>query len=156
MLARESLAIGEEVGAAMIAGARRGVREGELPDLRHDLQRDAGATGRGVELLRDPLDVMVVIGGFNSSNTTLARGALLRECPHLSRRGRRGDRPSNGNDSPSSARDRRSRSRCRTGCPTEGPVRIGVTAGASTPNNKIGDAVARIFATRGIGADDIN
>ncbi|MBA3404560.1 MAG: 4-hydroxy-3-methylbut-2-enyl diphosphate reductase, partial [Gemmatimonadaceae bacterium] len=31
-----------------------------------------------------------------------------------------------------------------------GPVRIGVTAGASTPNNKIGDAVARIFATRGI------
>jgi len=29
-----------------------------------------------------------------------------------------------------------------------GPLRIGVTAGASTPNNKIGDAVARIFVTR--------
>jgi 4-hydroxy-3-methylbut-2-enyl diphosphate reductase len=27
---------------------------------------------------------------------------------------------------------------------------VGITAGASTPNNKIGDAVARIFATRGI------
>jgi 4-hydroxy-3-methylbut-2-enyl diphosphate reductase len=32
----------------------------------------------------------------------------------------------------------------------EGPVRVGITAGASTPNNKIGEAVARIFATRGI------
>jgi 4-hydroxy-3-methylbut-2-enyl diphosphate reductase len=33
-----------------------------------------------------------------------------------------------------------------------GPVRIGVTAGASTPNNKIGDVVTRIFATRGLAA----
>jgi 4-hydroxy-3-methylbut-2-en-1-yl diphosphate reductase len=29
-------------------------------------------------------------------------------------------------------------------------LRIGVTAGASTPNNKIGEAVARILATRGL------
>ena len=34
--------------------------------------------------------------------------------------------------------------------PMTGPVRIGITAGASTPNNKIGEAVARIFQTRGI------
>jgi 4-hydroxy-3-methylbut-2-enyl diphosphate reductase IspH len=27
---------------------------------------------------------------------------------------------------------------------------IGVTAGASTPNNKIGEAIERILATRGI------
>ena len=39
----------------------------------------------------------------------------------------------------------------RTGwLPAEGPVRIGVTAGASTPNNKIGETVARILATRGL------
>ena len=31
-----------------------------------------------------------------------------------------------------------------------GAVRVGLTAGASTPNNKIGDTVARVFATRGI------
>jgi 4-hydroxy-3-methylbut-2-enyl diphosphate reductase len=30
-----------------------------------------------------------------------------------------------------------------------GPVTIGVTAGASTPNNKIGETVERIVATRG-------
>ncbi len=34
-----------------------------------------------------------------------------------------------------------------------GPLRVGVTAGASTPNNKIGETVARILATRGIVAD---
>jgi 4-hydroxy-3-methylbut-2-enyl diphosphate reductase IspH len=32
-------------------------------------------------------------------------------------------------------------------------VRVGITAGASTPNNKIGDVVARILATRGLHAD---
>jgi len=39
--------------------------------------------------------------------------------------------------------------------PADGSVRVGVTAGASTPNNKIGDAVARIFGTRGISAEEI-
>jgi 4-hydroxy-3-methylbut-2-enyl diphosphate reductase len=29
-------------------------------------------------------------------------------------------------------------------------LRVGITAGASTPNNKIGEAVARVFAIRGI------
>ncbi len=32
---------------------------------------------------------------------------------------------------------------------------VGITAGASTPNNKIGEAVARVFATRGIDPGDI-
>ena len=31
-----------------------------------------------------------------------------------------------------------------------GPIQVGVTAGASTPNKKIGEAVERILATRGI------
>jgi len=34
--------------------------------------------------------------------------------------------------------------------PAGRPARIGVTAGASTPNNKIGETVARILATRGL------
>ena len=32
----------------------------------------------------------------------------------------------------------------------DAPLRVGLTAGASTPNNKIGEAVARVFLTRGI------
>jgi 4-hydroxy-3-methylbut-2-enyl diphosphate reductase len=34
--------------------------------------------------------------------------------------------------------------------PAGRPLRIGITAGASTPNNKIGETVARILATRGL------
>ena len=32
----------------------------------------------------------------------------------------------------------------------QGPVTVGVTAGASTPNNKVGEAIERVFATRGV------
>ena len=31
-----------------------------------------------------------------------------------------------------------------------GPLVVGVTAGASTPNNKVGEVIERLFLTRGI------
>jgi len=34
--------------------------------------------------------------------------------------------------------------------PTDRPLRVGITAGASTPNNKIGQAIARVFGIRGV------
>jgi 4-hydroxy-3-methylbut-2-en-1-yl diphosphate reductase len=34
--------------------------------------------------------------------------------------------------------------------PIHDGVRVGLTAGASTPNNKIGETITRIFASRGI------
>jgi 4-hydroxy-3-methylbut-2-enyl diphosphate reductase len=37
--------------------------------------------------------------------------------------------------------------------PSSGAVRVGLTAGASTPNNKIGEAIVRILATRGLDPD---
>jgi 4-hydroxy-3-methylbut-2-enyl diphosphate reductase len=35
----------------------------------------------------------------------------------------------------------------------EGPFELGITAGASTPNNKIGEALVRILEIRGIAPD---
>jgi 4-hydroxy-3-methylbut-2-enyl diphosphate reductase len=35
----------------------------------------------------------------------------------------------------------------------EGPFTLGITAGASTPNNKIGEALLRILTSRGIEVD---
>ena len=35
----------------------------------------------------------------------------------------------------------------------EGQFELGITAGASTPNNKIGEAIVRILAIRGIAPD---
>ena len=108
-----------------------------------------------VELLRDPLDVMVVIGGFNSSNTI----SLAALCSESVRTYHVEDAaaidPLNGTirHRPLGAHDE---VEVPDWMPYDRPVRVGVTAGASTPNNKIGDAVARIFATRGIGPDGIN
>jgi 4-hydroxy-3-methylbut-2-enyl diphosphate reductase len=36
----------------------------------------------------------------------------------------------------------------------DGPISVGMTAGASTPNNKIGEAIERVLRTRGIPLDD--
>jgi 4-hydroxy-3-methylbut-2-enyl diphosphate reductase len=36
-----------------------------------------------------------------------------------------------------------------------GPVTIGLTAGASTPNNVVGEAVQRLLALRGCTTDDL-
>jgi 4-hydroxy-3-methylbut-2-enyl diphosphate reductase len=37
----------------------------------------------------------------------------------------------------------------------EGPVRIGLTAGASTPNNVVGDVVLRLLAARGLSPEQL-
>jgi 4-hydroxy-3-methylbut-2-enyl diphosphate reductase len=106
------------------------------------------------ELLREPLDAMLVIGGYNSSNTISLAAICAAKVPtyHVEdatcidpERGtvrhwdaaRKGETETSGWLSPS------------------GSIRVGITAGASTPNNKIGDAVARVLATRRIGAEDI-
>jgi 4-hydroxy-3-methylbut-2-enyl diphosphate reductase len=154
MLARESLAIGAEVGAAMIRAhgedyAKENFRTFDTICSATQERQDAV-----VELLRDPLDVMVVIGGFNSSNT-LSLAALCSETVRTYHvEDAAAIEPESG-----TIRHRplgtKSEAEAEGWLPDRGPVRVGVTAGASTPNNKIGDAVARIFATRGIRADAI-
>jgi len=149
MLARESLAIGELVGRSMAHArgdeyAKENFRTFDTICSATQERQDAV-----VELLREPLDVMVVIGGYNSSNT-LSLAALCSETVRTFHVEDAEDidpasgairyRPLGGKEETASA----------DWIPSTGPVRIGVTAGASTPNNKIGEAVGRIFATRGI------
>ncbi len=149
MLARESLAIGELVGRSMARArgdeyAKENFRTFDTICSATQERQDAV-----VELLREPLDVMVVIGGYNSSNT-LSLAALCSETVRTFHVEDAEDiDPASG-----TIRHRPLGSKEETASadwiPSTGPVRIGVTAGASTPNNKIGEAVGRIFATRGI------
>jgi 4-hydroxy-3-methylbut-2-enyl diphosphate reductase len=37
-----------------------------------------------------------------------------------------------------------------------GPVRVGLTAGASTPNNVVGEVVRRLLALRGCTVEDLS
>ena len=149
MLARESLAIGELVGQSMARAhgdeyARENFRTFDTICSATQERQDAV-----VELLKEPLDVMVVIGGYNSSNT-LSLAALCSESVRTFHvedaddidpvSGMIRHRPLGSKDEVEST----------DWLPDATPVRVGVTAGASTPNNKIGEAVGRIFATRGV------
>jgi 4-hydroxy-3-methylbut-2-enyl diphosphate reductase len=92
---------------------------------------------------------MVVIGGYNSSNT-MSLAALCSESVRTFHVEDAEDiDPASGTIRyrPLGAKQEMESA---DWIPNAGPVRIGVTAGASTPNNKIGEAVGRIFATRGI------
>ena len=149
MLARESLAVGELIGQAMAKAwgsdyARENFRTFDTICSATQERQDAV-----VELLREPLDVMVVIGGYNSSNT-MSLAALCSETV-------RTFHVENADDIDPETRTIRHRPlgakeeiESSDWLPASGPVRIGITAGASTPNNKIGEAVGRIFATREI------
>ncbi len=106
-----------------------------------------------LKMMESPPDVMIVLGGYNSSNTN-----------HLAQICARHTRTYHLEDSTCIDADSVSITHKIVGSDDvvtetewlpEGDVEIGLTAGASTPNNKIGDTVARILATRGMSLEDL-
>jgi 4-hydroxy-3-methylbut-2-en-1-yl diphosphate reductase len=149
MLARESLAIGELIGKSMARArgedyARENFRTFDTICSATQERQDAV-----VELLREPLDLMVVIGGYNSSNTMSLAAICSEKVRTFHIEDAEDIDPATGTirHRPLGAKDEISST---DWIPVSGKVRIGVTAGASTPNNKIGEAVGRIFAIRGV------
>jgi len=150
MLARESLAIGAAVGEAMA----RAYGESHKAEHFRTFDTICSATqdrqDAVVELLRDPIDLMVVVGGYNSSNTISLAALCAEQVPtyHIAD-------PDEIDVEGNAVRYRRiakhhTEDTMQPWIPTTGELRVGITAGASTPNNKIGQAVARVFAIRGI------
>ncbi|HJP87249.1 MAG TPA: 4-hydroxy-3-methylbut-2-enyl diphosphate reductase [Gemmatimonadaceae bacterium] len=149
MLARESLAVGELIGQSMATAwgedyARENFRTFDTICSATQERQDAV-----VELLREPLDVMVVIGGYNSSNT-MSLAALCSETVRTFHVEDAYDIDPNSRKIRHRPLGSKEEIESSDWLPASGSVRIGITAGASTPNNKIGEAVGRIFATRGI------
>lgn len=151
MLARESLAIGEEIGAS-IARAR-GVDALATSFRSFDTICSATQERQDAvrELLADGVDVMVVIGGFNSSNTISLAALCVDVVPTYHIETSSAIDPATRAIHYRPASIKHGEADCADWLPG-GAVRVGVTAGASTPNNKIGDVVARILATRGLRA----
>ncbi|HKR10163.1 MAG TPA: 4-hydroxy-3-methylbut-2-enyl diphosphate reductase [Gemmatimonadaceae bacterium] len=149
MLARESLAVGELIGQSMAKAwgadyARENFRTFDTICSATQERQDAV-----VELLREPLDVMVVVGGYNSSNT-MSLAALCSETVRTYHVEDADDIDPNSRTIRHRPLGAKAEIESADWLPASGPVRIGITAGASTPNNKIGEAVGRIFATREI------
>jgi 4-hydroxy-3-methylbut-2-en-1-yl diphosphate reductase len=148
MLSKESLAIAEEFrrsierryGSEHVAGHFR-----TFDTICSATQERQDAV---VELLDSPLDVMVVVGGYNSSNTchlaALAQSRGVRTY-HIE--------DAHGID-PASGTIRHQPVGRKAEVEEAGwlkdATRIGITAGASTPNNKIGETISRISATAGV------
>ncbi len=150
MLARESLAIGEEVGQAMARAHGAAYRESNFRTFDTICSATQDRQDAVDELLTEPLDVMLVVGGYNSSNTLSLAAICADKVTTFHVEDAEGIDPESG-----VVRFRpiglHMQEATESGwLPAQGPVRVGITAGASTPNNKIGEAVARIFQTRGI------
>jgi 4-hydroxy-3-methylbut-2-enyl diphosphate reductase len=150
MLANESIAIGMRIHEAMVE------RHGQELAAKH--YRSFGTICSATQERQDavaammerPPDVMLVIGGYNSSNTnhlahlcrqhTRTYHVEDAECIDVDA-GTIRHKPDLSPEEPELL--------ARDWLP-EGPFELGITAGASTPNNKIGEALVRILTIRGI------
>ena len=93
------------------------------------------------------LDVMVVIGGYNSSNTQALARICAERLPAYHIKGPEGIDPGGSiRHRPPGVHHEEATS---TSWLPAGPVTVGLTAGASTPNNVVGEVVERILALRG-------
>jgi 4-hydroxy-3-methylbut-2-en-1-yl diphosphate reductase len=160
MLSGDSLAIAAEVGKAL---ERRYGGDGYDPALHFRsfdticsaTQERQDAVEKLVAGPDGPPDVMVVIGGYNSSNTNhlavlCARHAVTYHVADAAcidpERGTIRFKPAG---TPLDAPEVEAEDWL-----PPGPLVVGLTAGASTPNVKIGEAVERLLRTRGIAVEE--
>jgi 4-hydroxy-3-methylbut-2-enyl diphosphate reductase len=97
------------------------------------------------ELVDEKIDLMVVIGGYNSSNTThLQEIAIERGLPsyHIDSADR--IRPDNSVEHKPLEKDLE----VQENWLPEGKITVGVTSGASTPDRVVADAIEKIFALK--------
>jgi 4-hydroxy-3-methylbut-2-enyl diphosphate reductase len=99
-------------------------------------------------LLEEPLDLMIVVGGYNSSNTChLAALVQSRAIPvyHIEDADAIDDAGGTIRHQPIGTKQE-----ARTTGWLGDARTIGITAGASTPNNKVGETIDRICRTAGV------
>jgi 4-hydroxy-3-methylbut-2-enyl diphosphate reductase len=151
MLMSETMAVGEELRKAMVGryGEENLAEHFQLFDTICSATQDR--QDALFDLLEHPLDVVVIVGGYNSSNTNnlaiIAKESVPRSYHVASGDCIEGDvirhKP------PGTPLDPREEVEERDWLP-EGPVRIGLTAGASTPNSQVGLAIGRILEARNL------
>jgi 4-hydroxy-3-methylbut-2-enyl diphosphate reductase len=104
------------------------------------------------KLLRDPLDLLLVIGGYNSSNTShLAEMGEAKLPTYFIKNAAKmiSDKLIHHYE-----QHKHEEIETRNWLP-EGRVTVGITAGASCPNNLIEDTIRRLFELRGISVQQL-
>jgi 4-hydroxy-3-methylbut-2-enyl diphosphate reductase len=107
------------------------------------------------EMLRRPMDMLIVVGGYNSSNTTHLVEIAEKELPtfFIHNAGCLDSLEKITHyDLAHKAEVTTEYSSSLLG---DGPAVIGITAGASCPNNLIEDTILRVFKLRGVSEDEV-
>ena len=104
------------------------------------------------KLLREPMDLLLVIGGYNSSNTSHLAGMGEAKLPTFFIK--------NAAMMASEKMIRHWDQHNHNEVETEnwlppGKITVGITAGASCPNNLIEDAIRRLFELRGVSVQEL-
>ncbi len=151
MLSSESLAIADRLNQAIIQ--RYG--DTEVEDRFRSFDTICSATQERqdavIDLVKEGVDMMIVIGGYNSSNTTHLAEIASQYCPtyHIA-----------GSSCLVSAEEIRHKPPGEEEVVAEwwlpsGPVCIGVTAGASTPDVKVDESIRKILTFRDLDPTDL-
>lgn len=106
------------------------------------------------DMLKSPMDIMLVVGGYNSSNTTHLVEIAEKQLPAFFIRDA-GCLKNLEEIVHFDLHEKAERTSYTRKLASSEPVTIGITAGASCPNNLIEETIIRVFALRGIGADQI-
>lgn len=143
MLMTESLEVGELFRAALADRYGADAINGHFRAFDTICSATQDRQDAVVALLNDqPIDLMVVVGGYNSSNTLNLARLCAGRVPtyHIA-----------DDDclvSPAEIRHRPAGTKIevpsRDWLPSSGPLRVGLTAGASTPDNLVGAAILKI------------
>lgn len=153
MLASESLEIARVIGEAI----RDRYGDAEFPQRFRSFDTICSATqdrqDAVMALMQDPPDVMIVVGGYNSSNTT----HLAHLCAESARTFHIETDQSVDPESGAISHRRVTDGEILTEWDwiPSGDVSIGLTAGASTPDSLIGRTVERILLTAGLDPSDV-
>ncbi len=156
MLANQSLAIGAKIREAFVEAFGEEHAENHYRSFGTICSATQERQDAVLEIMKEPPEIMIVIGGYNSSNTN----NLAHICREHTRTYHIQDavcidveeetirhKPILDPDAPEVE---------AAAWLPEGPFQVGITAGASTPNNKIGEAVLRLLAVKGIEISEDN
>jgi 4-hydroxy-3-methylbut-2-enyl diphosphate reductase len=104
------------------------------------------------KLLREPMDLLIVIGGYNSSNTShLAEMGEAKRPTYFIKNAAKME-----SDKLIRHYDQHRKAEVETyDWLPSGKITVGITAGASCPNNLIEDVIHRLFELRGISVQNL-
>ncbi len=147
----------EEVQRRLRQAMRDRYGDAELPRRYQFFDTICGATQERQDalddLLQQPLDLMIVVGGYNSSNTSHLVEMSEKRCPTYFIKAA----SKIISDTRIQHFDLHKQGEIETAdwLPMGRPVSIGVTAGASCPNNLIEETIRRLFELRGVTLENL-